>query len=128
MDLQSFITQQSRLLSAERAEDVNNAGSAISQLSEKQLIAAGLALHKLLIADCHSGLYGRSLLTFVPSSGELLASSQISVRDIVRIQSKQQSATAPQQSVFGQSHTPTRSAPRRSSQSLICIAAVFMCL
>ena len=106
MDLQSFIAQQSRLLSAERAEDVNNAGSATSQLTDKQLITAGLALHKLHIADCHAGLYGRCLLTFVPSSGELLPVSQISVRDIVRILPKQQqSASAAQQPAFGQSGT-----------------------
>ena len=103
MDLQTFINEQSRLLAGERAEDVNNAGSAVSQLREKQLIAAGLAIHKLTISDCHAGLYGRCLLTFVPASSELLPSSQISVRDIVRIQPKQQkSATAEQQSAFGQ--------------------------
>ena len=103
MDVQSFIAQQSRLLAAERAEDVNSAGSAISQLSDKQLIAAGLALTKLLISDCHAGLYGRCLLTFVPAAGELLPASQISVRDIVRIQPKQQqSAAAAGQSAFGQ--------------------------
>ena len=106
MDLQSFIAQQSRLLSAERAEDVNNAGAAISQLTEKQLLSAGLALHKLLISDCHAGLYGRCLLTFVPAAGELLPTSQISVRDIVRVQPKQQqSTTATQQSGLGQCNT-----------------------
>ena len=100
MDLQSFIAQQSRLLSAERAEDVNNAGSAVSQLTDKQLIAAGLALHKLQISDCRGGLYGRCLLTFVPAMGELLPASQISVRDIVRIQPKHQQSSAVQQSAF----------------------------
>ena len=106
MDLQSFIAQQSRLLAGERAEDVNNAGSAISQLSEKQLLAAGLAIHKLLISDCHAGLYGRCLLTFTPATSELLPASQISVRDIVRIQPKQQqTAAASQQPAFGQPST-----------------------
>ena len=106
MDVHLFIAQQSRLLAAERAEDVNTAGSAISQLSDKQLIAAGLALPKLLISDCHAGLYGRCLLTFVPAAGELLPASQISVRDIVRIQPKQQqSAAAAGQSAFGQHST-----------------------
>ena len=119
MDLQSFIAQQSRLLSAERAEDVNNAGTAISQLSEKQLIAAGLALHKLLISDSHNGLYGRCLLTFVPASGELLPASQISVRDIVRIQPKQQQSATSAQPAFGQSTQQPASSPTlRSYPSL----------
>ena len=118
-DVASFVLQQSRLVSLERAEEVNNAAAVVQQMAEKDAVKAGLSLTRLVIADCTTGLYGRSLLTFVSAVDALLPATQIGVRDIVSIQPKGAAAATTTQQGGWSLHSHSRSSSQRPAEMRI---------
>ena len=95
-DLSAFLSHQSHLLSLEKDEDVLSSTVLTNQLSEKEAVKAGITLTKLVVQQCRTGLYGRCLVTLTSQRGadEYLPATQISVRDIVTIQSKTSSSSS----------------------------------
>ena len=75
----------------ERAEDLSRLGSR----SPKDLESEGLCLTKMLIEDIQTGLYGRSIVTFVSSRKLPLPPHQFTPRDVANLRLASAAPAAP---------------------------------
>ncbi len=73
------------MLGLEQGEEVAQDLDRLSSFSPKELEADGLALTRMVIDETSTGLYGRSLVTFVNSKRQPLPPHQFTPRDVAKL-------------------------------------------
>jgi len=86
LDMDSFISEQRRLLALEREAEVEEANILQSNTSIKELCQKGVAVQKVVVGGQVTGLYGRTVITFTSRViGQELPAHSLTSGDIVGV-------------------------------------------
>jgi DNA polymerase alpha-associated DNA helicase A len=89
--MEQFVARQKALLALEREAELAEAALLLERVPLRELCQRGLALQRLAVAGMRTGLYGRTLVTFVAGGAELPAHT-ITSGDIVGLREQEQFA------------------------------------
>lgn len=75
---EDFVSQQLKFLMLEREAEVAESQQLLDNVSAKKLQEKGVCLISLALSGMHSGLYGRTILSFCTKTGDLLPATSLS--------------------------------------------------